>query len=239
MEMLEAGTRCLLIDEDTSATNFMIRDARMQRLVEKGGEPITPFIDKVRPLYEERQVSTIMVIGGSGDYFDVADTVVLIDEFMPREVTAEAKIIAAELETQRLKEETHGFGALTDRSVDWSSMAPGKNSNRQLKIDAKGLHTIRIGYDSIELAGVEQLIDSSQTRAIANVLVYLIKQGSDRSMSRKNLYDQLSHLYEQLDRHGLDIISPYKEKHPGDLALPRLQDCAAAINRMRGLKMLR
>lgn len=87
VEALEAGSRLLLIDEDTSATNFMIRDARMQALVEKADEPITPLIDRIRELYEHLGVSTILVMGGSGDYFDVADSVIQMQSFLPHDVT--------------------------------------------------------------------------------------------------------------------------------------------------------
>ncbi|KAB1986390.1 ATPase, partial [Haemophilus parainfluenzae] len=82
---IEAGARVLLLDEDTSATNFMIRDRRMQALIAKDREPITPFIDKVRQLYLDYGISTVLVIGGSGDYFDAADTVIAMDEFRPRD----------------------------------------------------------------------------------------------------------------------------------------------------------
>ena len=94
MEALEAGTRLLLVDEDTATTNFMIRDRRMQLLIAKDKEPITPFIDKVRQLYTDYGVSTILVMGGSGDYFDVADTVIAMQDFQSQEVSAKARAIA-------------------------------------------------------------------------------------------------------------------------------------------------
>jgi predicted ABC-class ATPase len=94
MEALEAGAELLLVDEDTAATNFMIRDRRMQQLIAKDKEPITPFIDKVRQLYTDYGVSTILVMGGSGDYFDVADTVIAMENFQPEDVTEKAKAIA-------------------------------------------------------------------------------------------------------------------------------------------------
>lgn len=106
MEALETGTDLLLIDEDTSATNFMIRDARMQLLVQKEKEPITPFIDRVRGLYENEGVSTILVIGGSGDYFEVADNVIMMDEYSPRDVTGTAMEIVNSLNNRRETEES-------------------------------------------------------------------------------------------------------------------------------------
>ncbi|NES82922.1 MAG: ABC-ATPase domain-containing protein, partial [Moorea sp. SIO2B7] len=104
MEALEAGTELLLVDEDTAATNFMIRDRRMQELIAKDKEPITPFIDKVQQLYTEYGVSTILVMGGSGDYFDVADTVIAMDNFQPQDVTEKAQLIAEKYFTERSAE---------------------------------------------------------------------------------------------------------------------------------------
>ena len=95
MEALESGARALLIDEDTSATNFMIRDRRMQALVPKEAEPITPFVDRVRELHDALGVSTVLVLGGSGDYLDVADTVVAMRRYEPHDVTAEARDVAS------------------------------------------------------------------------------------------------------------------------------------------------
>ncbi|NJR60359.1 MAG: ABC-ATPase domain-containing protein, partial [Cyanobacteria bacterium CRU_2_1] len=115
MEALEVGATVLLVDEDTSATNFMIRDRRMQALIAKDKEPITPFIDKIRQLYQEYDVSTILVMGGSGDYFDVADTVIAMADFEPHDVTEQAKAIAQEYATDRAPEGGEQFGNLTPR----------------------------------------------------------------------------------------------------------------------------
>ena len=94
MEALEAQSKVMLIDEDTSATNFMIRDGRMQKLISPEKEPITPFSNKVKPLYDDYDVSTILIVGGSGDYFEVADQVLMMDEYILKDVTEEAKAIA-------------------------------------------------------------------------------------------------------------------------------------------------
>lgn len=84
-----------LIDEDTSATNFMIRDELMQRVVAREKEPITPFIDRVRELYEKEGVSSIIVAGSSGSYFHIADTIIQMEQYEPAEITAFAKQEAA------------------------------------------------------------------------------------------------------------------------------------------------
>ncbi|MBU9711402.1 ABC-ATPase domain-containing protein [Evansella tamaricis] len=228
MEALEMNSRLLLIDEDTSATNFMIRDGRMQKLVKKDKEPITPFIDRVQQLYTEKNISSILVIGGSGDYFDVADHVIMMDEYKPYDRTEEAKKIAMEVSRERSIPETGGeFGLIQERALHRRKLL--QKLDRKEKVDSKGLNTILIGRDQIQLHGVEQLIDSSQTRAIGYMLKILMQE-TDGSLT---IMESINRLYKQMEVDGLDAISPYKGQHPGDLALPRINEVAAAINRIR------
>ena len=101
VEAMEAGAETFLIDEDTSATNFMIRDELMQRVVNREDEPITPFIDRIRELYEQYGISTILVAGSSGSYFHVADCIVQMNRYKPQEITAFAKEEAADSRCRR------------------------------------------------------------------------------------------------------------------------------------------
>lgn len=112
VEALEVGATTLLIDEDTCATNFMIRDAKMQQLVAVDKEPITPFIAKVRALFERERVSSVLVVGGAGDYFSVADHVIMMDAYAPVDVTSKAKAIAAAHSAIR---QDAAFGGFTAR----------------------------------------------------------------------------------------------------------------------------
>lgn len=230
MEALEAGAKVLLIDEDTSATNFMIRDARMQELVSPEEEPITPFLDRVRQLFSEHGVSTILVMGGSGDYFDVADTVIRMKEYLPQDVTQEAREIARQYQTLRREEGGERFGPIGQRAVlpQAFRMAGGRG-----KAEGKGLRTILYGKEAIDLQLVEQLVDPSQTRAIARMLLYLQQRVWDGKVS---IREGLKRLYQALEKEGLDLLSPYPGQHPGDLALPRELEVAAAINRYRRLQ---
>lgn len=229
MEYLELGCSCLLIDEDTSATNFMIRDARMQALVSKGKEPITPFIDKVRQLYQEKNVSSILVLGGSGDYFDVADHVILMDHYLPYDVTTEAKQIALTHAQQRRAEGGDHFGEITPRRplAKGFAMQRGKKE----KVDAKGLYTILFGMTQLDLSALEQLVDPSQTRAVAQMLRKLGGQAD----GKRSISQMVEDLYMEIKESGIDVISPYYGQHPGDLALPRKYEFAGALNRLRSL----
>lgn len=230
MEALEMGCRLLLIDEDTSATNFMIRDVRMQRLVSKEKEPITPFIDKVIQLYRDRGVSTVLVMGGSGDYLDVADKVILLDEYRPYDVTGRVENLLQEYPTTRKAEGGEGFGPVRQRRPLSDSFDPSRGK-REVKIDTKGLRTILFGHEVIDLSCVEQLVEVSQTRAIGDIVYFY----ADRFLQASpDLYSGLRRLFQHIEEKGLDVISPFKN---GNYALPRLYEVAAAINRLRSLKV--
>jgi len=230
IEAVEAGAEVLLIDEDTSATNFMIRDHRMQELVSKDREPITPFIDKIRQLFQELKVSTILVIGGSGDYFDVADRVICMIEYEPRDMTEAAASIAEKYKTERRIEGGSGFGRITQRIPRAFSFDPRKGK-KSVKISAKGLKTIQFGVHSIDLSAVEQLIDSSQTRAIGRAVHYAARY-MDGS---RPLREVIEMVLADIDEGGLDVLDSVPV---GDHASFRGLELAAAINRLRSLKCL-
>ena len=224
IEALEVGSKLLLIDEDTSATNFMIRDYRMQKLVAKEKEPITPFVQKVKQLYKEKDVSTILVVGGSGDYFDVADHVIMMDEYRPVDVTQKAKDIAQSERKLEIEEET-SFGEITPR------IPLAKGWDRQAKVKTRNINLISYGKIDIELSGLEQLVSEEQTQCIGMMLQFasehLFKEG-------KTIEQITNELYGIIKEKGLEAISPYKG-HPGNIALPRKYEFCGALSRYRGL----
>jgi len=222
--------KVLLIDEDTSATNFMVRDERMQELVTKEKEPITPFIDKVQKLYRDYGVSTVLVMGGSGDYFDVADTIIMMDEYRPCCVTEKAKEIALRHEVKRVDEGGVSFGEFSERKPKASSF-DSQRGKRDVKIDAKGLKGILYGTDFIDLSYLEQLVDISQTRCIGFLIHYYANHYLNKS---EGLKEGLEKVMRDVGEKGFDVLLPYKV---GNLALPRIYEVAGAINRMRCLKI--
>ncbi|NPV80499.1 MAG: ABC-ATPase domain-containing protein [Firmicutes bacterium] len=228
MEALEAGAKVLLVDEDTSATNFMIRDRRMQALVAKAKEPITPFIDRIESL-KESGVSTILVLGGSGDYFDVADTVIMMDEYRPVDVTRRAKDIARELQTGRINEA--GEDRPFPRPRVPASLGLGDMEGRRSKVKAMGTDAIRLGHEEIDLSFVEQVVDDGQTRFIADALRYL---GRKLVNGRSTIPELISRLWAVLEREGLDAVAPYVR---GDYCMARPLEVAAALNRLRTLQI--
>lgn len=231
MEALEVGSQLLLIDEDTSATNFMIRDGRMQKLIRKEKEPITPLVDKIKALYEDYGVSTILVMGGSGDYFEVADTVIAMDCFQPLDVTAKAKQIASDFPQGRDSEDTVNFGKITPRLINPDSIS-AKRGKREVKIQVRDLDTIQFGMENIDLASVSQLVDHGQLRAIALAMLYMQKKYLGE---KKFLSEVLTLLMREIETKGLDILTDFPQ---GDLTMFRRFELASAINRLRSLRVI-
>jgi len=229
IEALAAGAKTLLIDEDTSATNFMIRDQRMQALVAKEKEPITPLVQRIQDLSHSHGVSVVLVMGGSGDFFDVADRVIMMDNYIPEDVSAEAKKLA---QTAPMQESGPLEIATHNRVPKPQCLSPCVREGRD-KIQAFETRALRYGRQEIDLARVEQLVDSAQLRAIA----YLIRHYAERYAPEKmDLVAGLGKALQDVETSGLDQVTPYII---GSLAMPRLQELVAVVNRMRGLELCR
>lgn len=230
VEAIEAGATVLLVDEDTSATNFMIRDHRMQALIAKDKEPITPFIDKVRQLYRDKGISTVLVMGGSGDYFDVADRVIAMDNYCPQDVTEQAKALAIEYATQRSPEGGDAFGELTPRIVLPQSIDP-RRGKREVSVKVRATEEIRIGTETVDLSAIEQLVESGQLKAISAAILYAQQYWMHPPQS---LPDLLAGVMTDVAHHGLDCL----EAQPtGDLVAFRALELAAVLNRLRTLEV--
>lgn len=230
VEVHAAGASALLIDEDTSATNFMIRDRLMQRLVPNDKEPITPFVQRVRSLYDATSVSTVLIAGGSGAYLRLADTVIAMDAYRPSEVTARAHEIAREgqaAEDTEDAEDTAEFHHVTAQRV----LARGTLSSRKPP-KPRGLSTISVDRSDIDLSAVGQLIAPSQTAAIAAALAWLSKNADGQTP----LVDLVARLEQQIAEKGLAVLVPGRD-HPGHLSRPRGTEILAAANRYRELKL--
>ena len=221
----------LLVDEDTAATNFMIRDRRMQELISKDKEPITPFIDKVKLLYEDCGVSTILVMGGSGDYFDVADTVIAMENFQADDVTEKAKEIAINYSISRAAEGGETFGEITQRVPLPASLDPSLG-RRDVRVKVRDVDELAFGREEIDLDAIEQIVDSGQLRAIAAAMVYAKQQYMD---GKRTLSEIIDLVMADIDAQGMDILSPFPE---GDFAMFRRFELAAVINRLRSLSVV-
>lgn len=228
IEAMEAGAESFLIDEDTSATNFMIRDELMQRVVSREAEPIIPFIDRVRELYEKYGISTVLVAGSCGSYFHKADCIIQMNKYQPVEITELAK-----KEAERFPD-TKSVGEPADRPdfkrIVKQDAAFAKNDRIKLRTD--GLDGFSINKSEVDLRYVEQLADSEQLTALAYMLKYLKLYVFD---GKKTLGEAVETVYQEIESKGFNAFCAKGGQLPGSLAMPRKQELYAALNRCREL----
>ncbi|MBQ7291789.1 MAG: ABC-ATPase domain-containing protein [Clostridia bacterium] len=227
MEAVDVGAKLLLIDEDRSATNFMIRDAMMKELIEK--EPITPFTDRVNELWQRCGVSSILVIGGSGEYLSVADRIYMMDDFLVHDVTERARGICT----------ARGICAELPAGADWAQerrfFAEGFTSYPERsgseKLEVYDLGFIFIGDEKIDIRGLNDVITSRQLFALGFMLRALEISNKQHEIDLRRAVDEL---YDKIEREGLDIVfSAYFTTCERFLDLPRKTELLAVINRMR------
>lgn len=229
VEAIETGANLLLIDEDTSATNFMIRDELMQRVVNRKSEPITPFIDRVQELSNKRNISTILVAGSSGSYFHKADCIIQMDHYLPKDITAFAKEEAAAFP---LPEEP--VSPANEPSYQRIVKVDGAfRKNDRIKIKTQGKDSIVINKDTIDLRYVEQLTDTEQLGTLGQLIKYAQLHVFD---GKRTLGDVAEELAKILDEKGISAVCGGSYV-PGGYAMPRKQEIYACLNRYRQLRM--
>lgn len=260
VEAWEAGARALLIDEDTSATNFMVRDALMEAVVAREFEPITPFVERVRDLWERAGVSSIIVAGSSGAYFSVADAVLQMDRYRVHDITAHARAVCMELEVPATPRAAGFALPAGNREIAVAPVASGTDSARgdrgghddrggrgarggyggrgagrgpkpdRIKVRTSGCEELQVGRGSADVRLVEQLVDPCQARALAQ----LVRMGAQAGIlvQGKPVAKAVDELMALLDREGWCALAERDYVACG-LALPRPQELAAVLNRWR------
>ncbi len=222
-EGVEAGARLLLIDEDRAATNFLIRDARMQQLVQK--ETIIPYIDRVQELYREHGISTMLVIGGSGDYLEVVDKVILMEDYLPRDATTAAQNVVATYPTGRITGKVSEAYHVTPRVLLPHSFP---RSRRKDKVQAHGLHELVWNRERIELWALQQLVETGQVLSIGT----LLRELAARHREKAFLVEAVKEIYQIAQEGGLYALAPLPEQ-----VMPRLLETIGTLNRLRTLKI--
>ena len=226
VEGIESGTKLFLIDEDTSATNFMIRDSIMQQLVARDKEPITPFIDVARSLYNKKGISTILVAGSSGDFFDIADLVIQMDNYEPFEVTEKAKA---------LSKGNKEYSKDLDININFNRvMLKGtiESGPKGVKIKTLGKDGLSINKDNIDLRSVEQIVDSEQINTIGAIMKFVENRLMGRDLTLSEITDKM------INEINNNLISIDNTRGGyGSLAMVRKQELISAYNRFRKLKI--
>lgn len=226
IEGIESGTKLFLIDEDTSATNFMIRDSVMQQLVSKDKEPITPFIDVARSLYKQKGISTILVAGSSGDFFDIADLVIQMDNYEPYEVTKKAKALSRGITNvnENLKVDIDFNRVILKGTIE--------SSPKGVKVKTLGKDGISINKENIDLRAVEQIVDNEQLNTIGAIMKYAENKLMGKNLTLAQIADTIT---EEL-KNNLIGIENIKGGY-GSFAIVRKQEIMCAYNRYRKIKI--
>ncbi len=219
-EAMETGSKLILIDEDTSATNFMIRDARMQKLVQK--EPIIPLIDRLRELFARFGISSILVIGGAGDYLDVCDRVIVMENYVPLEKTEYAQKIAAEMPSGRNNSKIPRMDEIKIRILDTDSL-------RKEKIKTHGKETLRIGKETINTAFVEEFAEEGQLKTVGLAITNLIA-----SSGKRNFPEIVKEAEDTLSERSINVL--FKGFIKPGFSMVRRFEIASVLNRMRSAK---
>ena len=242
MESIEADSRLFLIDEDTSATNFMVRDDLMQKVIRREKEPITPFLERAKDLYEQSGISTILVAGSSGAFFYIADTILQMDCYRPVDITEQVRTLCSDYATPRIKASGYvlpDFKRIytvrkekdTHSRPDRRGGHRGHSENRHehMKIKTFGKDSFSLDKEIADLRYIEQLADSEQTNALAHLLRYGLEHVLD---GQKTVQQTVQILSELLEKKGWE---PFCGSYiPCGLAKPRKQEIFACLNRYRG-----
>lgn len=244
VESMEAGSHLFLLDEDTSATNFMVRDAFMQQVIQREKEPITPFLERAEDLYKKAGISTILVAGSSGAFFHIADTIIQMDNYVPKDITASVKKLCSQYPLPAV--------SVTDFQLPHSQriMSRPAESSKHLRHNSRGNHSdsgaakperlktrisgtdgFSLGRQEIDLRYTEQLIDAEQTAALGLLLKYAVEHLAD---GRRTLPEIVQFLWKNLSLHGLSFFTENQKISCG-YATPRIQEIYACLNRYRGL----
>ena len=233
IEAIEAKSQVLLIDEDTSATNFMVRDELMQRVIQKDKEPITPFLERARDLYEKAGISTILVVGSCGSYFYIADQIIQMDNYCPVDITEKTRKLLKEYKKPDCKAE--GFALPSEkRSISFGSSVVRRKNYRGTgmveeheKLKVMGRESLMLGKEQLDLRYLEQLADREQTQTLGYLLKYAKEQYSGKTTDLTALMESL---IQKLEKEGIGSVSGQKEI-PAGMAMPRRQEIYACFNR--------
>lgn len=234
VETVQAGAGLLIIDEDSSATNFLIKDDMMRRLIPE--DVMTPFLDRVQELYQRWGVSTLIVVGGSSEYLGVAHHVMAMKDYRPVDMTDRVHRLAM----PKHREPNRPMHIKDQRRVMAHSFDPSFHSCRLGKTIPTRIKPLRMqekvleyGNQQLDLTSLGAIVDPAQVMAIGYALLLARIRFKDAALSPSGLAAALD---EMIDKEGLELLVP-DDGPPRMMARPRRLEMAAAINRIRSLQV--
>ena len=230
----EDGSKVFLLDEDTSATNFMVRDTFMQEVISREKEPITPFLERARDLYEKAGISTILVAGSSGAFFHIADTVIQMDSYHPVDISTKVRALCGKYPLPEQKAPAFSMPQshriLSKKSPGIRSHGRGTDKPERLKIKVHGKDGFLLGHENVDLRCIEQIVDTEQTAALGLILKYALENLVD---GQRTVYEIVQLLSKELQKKGLAAFADGSSL-PCGYAVPRIQEIYSCFNRYRG-----
>ncbi len=237
VEAVESGSRLLLFDEDTCATNFLVRDELIKKILDAAQEPIKPLYSMVRSLWKKHHVSMIFVVGGLGYFLQKADTCLLMENYRCHDITAKVR--------DRLGSIPEEDVAIADfaisRRLTADNFDPAYKNQRLNKTMPKRIKDLRnaprqleYGMDLINLEAVAQLVEAPQILTIGYCLLMLRNKMNLSDGRPETIRCWINWLYDEIAKHGLSVLKP---DYPGTLSMSRKYELAAAINRIRSLNI--
>lgn len=237
VEAIESGSRLLLFDEDTCATNFLVRDELIKKILDAAQEPIKPLYSTVRSLWKKHHVSMIFVVGGLGYFLQKADTCLLMDNYRCDDITGKVRDRLGAIAEEDAP--IADFAASRRLAVDnfdpvYTNPRLDKTLPKRIKDLRNAPRQLEYGMDLINLDAVLQIAEAPQILTIGYCLLALrtkLKQSHDKPETIRFWIDWLE---SEISQHGLAVLAP---DYPGMLSMPRKYELAAAINRIRSLKI--
>lgn len=234
IEGIEAGSKVFLLDEDTSATNFMVRDSFMQKVIAREKEPITPFLERAGDLYRKAGISTILVAGSSGAFFHIADTVIQMDSYYPLDITHMVKTLCSQYPLPEISVPGFHFPKscrIMTKAASAAPRSPRRDSDRpdRLKTKTHGKNGFSIGRQDVDLRYIEQIVDTEQTASLSILLKYAVEHLID---GKRTLPEIVEYLIKELNQKGMGFFSNNSYISCG-YASPRAQEIYSCFNRYR------
>jgi predicted ABC-class ATPase len=234
IEAVLAGARLLLIDEDSSATNLLIKDDIMRKLIPD--DTITPLFDRVQELFQRCGVSTLIVIGGSSEYLGVAEQVIAMHNYLPVCMTDRLR----HLPLPKPQKPAKPLILSDKRRVLADNFNPSYRAKRLNKTIAVRIKPLRLqdkvleyGNEQLDLTKLTALVDPDQVLAVGYALLLARNLCKNSQQSPSGLAGVIATM---LARDGLAVLLP-GENDPAFLACPRRLEMAGAINRLRSLSV--
>lgn len=237
VEAIEMGSRFLLFDEDSCATNFLIRDELIKKVLDLAKEPINPLITTVRSIWKQHHISMIFVVGGLGIFLQKADTCLLMDNYQCKDITTKVRKELGEI----AEENGNHLNFSSVRLLLADNFDPSYTNQRLKKELPKRIKDLRnaprqleYGMDLINLEALPQIVEAPQLLSVGYCLLVLRQAMQEQGGQIQPIDYWLKWLYKKLDQQGMPFLQP---DYPGTLSLPRKYEVGAAINRIRSLKI--